>query len=100
MRQFALIWMLMLVAFVAPARVDYTLVCDAGGGRLSDVTVRGASGFADACARVAQDPAYSRYSRCTDTVGRGGACALRGGATPAAAVWNRSAFVPSSSNKA
>jgi hypothetical protein len=66
--------LLLGVLWAMPAQADYTLTCQTASGGYTDISVAGAGGFDDACARIASDPAYGSYGSCIDAGGQRGIC--------------------------
>lgn len=76
------------------ARADYPLICQAVNGSQINISVRGASGFDDACRTVATNPYYNAFHSCIDGNGQRGACPQTGGQTKPS--WRLTAVIPTS----
>jgi hypothetical protein len=80
MRRIVIAGLLACLAPLSRAHADYTLICTpSNGGAPTDVNVRGASGFDDACRAVA---AHGAFAGCIDSQGLRGACPAGGGPRP------------------
>lgn len=77
MKRFVIAALLACLAPLSRAHADYALVCTpSNGGAPTAVTLRGASGFDDACRAIA---ANGRFTSCIDGQGQRGACPAVGG---------------------